>query len=243
VENREKPVKSKYPTSVQSIERGLTILEELSYEVAGLGITELSRRTGLPASTVHRLLSVFVRRGYVTQDKGQYPYRLDSKFLGFGFLSVNLFCDIYQVMCDRFMDWMLGGGVDVVFVMIDSRSFSVRADRSQAGNGVLLLPELMVSSTRVCGENYREVNDGKCRSMGQGNKGALYRTDEDRGSWCNCVPVSSREGKNGKIKLGAGGKGNLEWSELEDVLSRLLETRDMIRKEKVRGSRNLGLTL
>ncbi len=236
-------MKPKYPASVQSIERGLTILEELSYEVAGLGITELSRRTGLPASTVHRLLSVFVRRGYVTRDKGRYSYRLDTKFLGFGFLSVNLFCDIYHVMCDRFVDWMIGGGVDVVFVKIDSRSFAVRADHNKAGSGVLLLPELVRSPTRICGENYRKMRDGECRSMARDSKGALYRTDEGRESWCACVPVSSREGINGENKIGAGGKGSLAWSELEDVMSRLLETREEIGKVKIQGSRNLELSL
>jgi DNA-binding IclR family transcriptional regulator len=50
---------------VQSIERVLDIIEALSTEQGGLGVTELARRIGLHKSTAHRLLSTLAQRGYV----------------------------------------------------------------------------------------------------------------------------------------------------------------------------------
>jgi DNA-binding IclR family transcriptional regulator len=52
---------------VQSIDRALDIIEALSTEQKGLGVTELSRRIGLHKSTAHRLLSTLAHRGYVTK--------------------------------------------------------------------------------------------------------------------------------------------------------------------------------
>jgi DNA-binding IclR family transcriptional regulator len=65
---------------VQSVERVLDIIEALSTEQNGLGVTELSRRIGLHKSTTHRLLSTLARRGYATkrEDGG---YRLGVKLI------------------------------------------------------------------------------------------------------------------------------------------------------------------
>lgn len=233
-------MKSKYPTSVQSIERGLTILEELSHEIDGLRITELVKRTNLPASTVHRLLSVFVKRGYVTRDRGGYSYRLDIKFLDLGFIPVSLFCDIYRVICDRFIDWMVRGRVNEVFVKIATRFLSVRADRSQEGNGALLVPELTGSTPQDCKENYPEAGAGKCRSIDRNRRGALYRIREDGESWCTCLPMNSKGGVNGRAKIGAGGTGYIPTSDLMTILSSLRETRKEIGRIKVRENRRDG---
>jgi DNA-binding IclR family transcriptional regulator len=59
--------------NVQSLERALDIVEALSLERDGLGVTELSRRIGLHKSTTHRLLSTLSSRGYVRKhDSGSY---------------------------------------------------------------------------------------------------------------------------------------------------------------------------
>jgi DNA-binding IclR family transcriptional regulator len=52
---------------VQSIDRVLDIIEALSTEQGGLGVTELSKRIGLHKSTAHRLLSTLAHRGYVAK--------------------------------------------------------------------------------------------------------------------------------------------------------------------------------
>ena len=58
---------------VQSLERALDIIEALSTERDGLGVTELSKRINLHKSTTHRLLSTLASRGYVRRhDNGSY---------------------------------------------------------------------------------------------------------------------------------------------------------------------------
>ena len=59
--------------SVQSIERALDIIEALADYHDGLGVTEIATRIGLNKSTVHRILSTLMARGYVSKtDKGTY---------------------------------------------------------------------------------------------------------------------------------------------------------------------------
>ncbi len=53
--------------AVQALDRGLTLLEILAEE-DGLTLSELSRRSGVSASTVHRILLTLVSRAYVQHD-------------------------------------------------------------------------------------------------------------------------------------------------------------------------------
>jgi IclR family acetate operon transcriptional repressor len=54
--------------SVQSVERALDLLEALTAAEGEVSITALATRTSLHVSTVHRLLSTLLRRGYVRQN-------------------------------------------------------------------------------------------------------------------------------------------------------------------------------
>src|SRR5215813_3671990 len=53
---------------VQSLTRGLSILEALAKAEGGLTLTDLAHRVQLPPSTTHRLLGTLERMGYVHQD-------------------------------------------------------------------------------------------------------------------------------------------------------------------------------
>ncbi|EOC99913.1 IclR family transcriptional regulator [Caldisalinibacter kiritimatiensis] len=64
---------------VQSVDRALTILEVLSDYEAGLGITEISEKIQLHKSTIHRLLSTLIYKGYVEQDEKTSKYKLTLK--------------------------------------------------------------------------------------------------------------------------------------------------------------------
>jgi IclR family transcriptional regulator, KDG regulon repressor len=68
---------------VQSLTRALGILETLATSSDGLGISELSRKVRLPASTIHRLLSTLGRNGYVIQLDNE-KYRLGHKLIEIG---------------------------------------------------------------------------------------------------------------------------------------------------------------
>lgn len=50
---------------VQSVDRALILLEELAQDDKGLRLTDLSRRTGLSLTTVHRLLTTLEQRRFV----------------------------------------------------------------------------------------------------------------------------------------------------------------------------------
>ncbi len=67
-------------TTVQSVERTLDLLEALA-EAGESGIAQLSVRVGLHASTVHRLLSTLIARGYARQNPQSGRYLLGLKAL------------------------------------------------------------------------------------------------------------------------------------------------------------------
>ena len=63
--------------NVQSIDRALDIIEVLSQENEGLGVTEIAGRIGLHKSTAHRIIATMSDRGYLNRtDKGTYKIGL-----------------------------------------------------------------------------------------------------------------------------------------------------------------------
>jgi DNA-binding transcriptional ArsR family regulator len=72
-----------------SLEKALEICETLSAAVRGLSLGELSRALRIPAPTVHRLLNVLKRRGYVRQDEETSRYSLTLKMLDLTFRQMG----------------------------------------------------------------------------------------------------------------------------------------------------------
>jgi DNA-binding IclR family transcriptional regulator len=75
--------------TVQSIERAFDILELLSHEPKGLNLTKIGTLLDLHKSTVHRLLSVLKKRGYIDQEKESERYRLGPGFVELASLFLN----------------------------------------------------------------------------------------------------------------------------------------------------------
>ncbi|MGH7708431.1 MAG: IclR family transcriptional regulator [Vulcanimicrobiaceae bacterium] len=65
--------------AVQSIDRALDLLEALATRRSATAISELAHMVGLHVSTVHRLLSTLVDRGYVRQDPETSRYHLGAR--------------------------------------------------------------------------------------------------------------------------------------------------------------------
>src|SRR5262247_3902903 len=65
--------------SVQSVDRALDILEALASSEGEVSITSLAHRTSLHVSTVHRLLTTLLRRGYVRQNPDTSRYFTGAK--------------------------------------------------------------------------------------------------------------------------------------------------------------------
>lgn len=67
--------------SLTSIDKAFEVCEALSHEPAGMSLSEVARVLKLPRPTVHRLLAVLRRRGYVRQDEDTQKYSLGIKLL------------------------------------------------------------------------------------------------------------------------------------------------------------------
>jgi IclR family acetate operon transcriptional repressor len=70
--------------SVPALERGLDVLELLSSEPGGLGISELSAALLLPKNAVFRIAHTLVARGYLLRDEASKRFRLTTKMLTVG---------------------------------------------------------------------------------------------------------------------------------------------------------------
>ncbi len=76
-------------TPTSSIEKALDVCEALSQAPQGLSVSDLARGLRVPAPTVHRLLGILKRRGYVRQDEETARYQLTLKMLDLSFRSLG----------------------------------------------------------------------------------------------------------------------------------------------------------
>jgi len=74
---------------VTSIDKALEVCEVLSGMPRGMSLSDLARALRQPASTVHRLLAVLKKRGYVRQDDESQRYGLTLKMLDLSFRSLG----------------------------------------------------------------------------------------------------------------------------------------------------------
>ena len=68
-----------------SLEKALDVCEALAGVPRGLSVSELGRLVRQPAPTVHRLLGILKRRGFVRQDEDTARYSLTLKMLDLSF--------------------------------------------------------------------------------------------------------------------------------------------------------------
>jgi DNA-binding IclR family transcriptional regulator len=71
-------------SSVQSVERAITILKSFSLERPVRGVSELSRELGLHKSTISRLMTTLEREGLLARDPETEQYRLGLDLIGLG---------------------------------------------------------------------------------------------------------------------------------------------------------------
>ena len=68
--------------SLKSLRKALDMLEIIS-QSGGIGIRELSKKTGFPPTTVHRIINTLLDRGYLHQNPNKKNYYLSTLFLDF----------------------------------------------------------------------------------------------------------------------------------------------------------------
>jgi DNA-binding IclR family transcriptional regulator len=75
--------------AMTSVEKALEVCEVLSGVPRGMSLSDLARALRQPAPTVHRLLAVLKKRGYVRQDDETQRYGLTLKMLDLSFRSLG----------------------------------------------------------------------------------------------------------------------------------------------------------
>lgn len=75
---------------IQSVERALDVLEGLAAAVDEVSLSELAARTGMPLTTIHRLVKTLEARGYVRRN-GSRRYGLGAPLIGLGEAASRLF--------------------------------------------------------------------------------------------------------------------------------------------------------
>ena len=83
------PAGQRVSGAITSIDKALEVCEVLSGAPRGMSLSDLARALRQPASTVHRLLAVLRRRGYVRQDDETQRYGLTLKMLDLSFRSLG----------------------------------------------------------------------------------------------------------------------------------------------------------
>jgi IclR family acetate operon transcriptional repressor len=68
-------------SSIQSVDRALTLLETIAELGGETTLSKLASRTGLNISTCHHLLATLVQRGFVTKGLGRRGYALGARIL------------------------------------------------------------------------------------------------------------------------------------------------------------------
>ncbi|MGH7836053.1 MAG: IclR family transcriptional regulator [Candidatus Binatia bacterium] len=74
---------------LSTLDDALTILESLSEGSAGMGISEVSRKTGYAKSKVHRVLLTLAKRGYVRKEPQTDRYQVSLRFFALGSVALN----------------------------------------------------------------------------------------------------------------------------------------------------------
>ena len=133
---------------VQSVDRTLTILEVLSDYNDGLGITEISSFVNLHKSTVHRLLSTLIYKGYVVQDEESNKYKITFKLFELGSKKVHKL-DLLKI--SRPHTKMLMESVnEVVHLIIREENDIVYIDKVEANNTISMASRIGKRNPMYC---------------------------------------------------------------------------------------------
>lgn len=145
--------------SVQVLERGIAILEQIAENKGESSLAALSKNLAIPRSTIHRLLSSLMGLGYIEQDPVTGHYRMGLKILSLSSAVLeNL--DIRRIAHEYLRDLMEETGETANLVVLDrnevvylekverntkSRNFALighRAPVHVTGAGKVLLSEM-----------------------------------------------------------------------------------------------------
>jgi IclR family KDG regulon transcriptional repressor len=90
-------------SSIRSVDRAIDILQAFSVERPSLTVEDFAKITGIPKSTVYRVLCTLERRGLVQFEKNLQTYKPGLRLMEFGVLSTSVL-DIRQVAEEVLID-------------------------------------------------------------------------------------------------------------------------------------------
>jgi IclR family transcriptional regulator, KDG regulon repressor len=206
-----------------SIDKAFDVCEALSLEPGGMSLSDLSRALKLPRPSVHRLLTVLKRRGYVRQDGQTQRYSLGVKTLDLSFRMLGrseLRMHAYPVLrdyaaqtgCDLFLavpptgevTMVRRGGAGEVGMSADyGREMPLHCVHRASDDGALARPA--VSCLRL--DDARDVTRGMelMRRVGAGADGEQAAAVVTRVG-CTCAPVFDYSGHE-VARIGVCGQG------------------------------------
>lgn len=117
------------------MERALSIIEVMAEEKAPVTVSDLSVKTGLKISTVHRLLSTMSHRGYIEQDPDN-KYRLGLKLLEVG--NAAIYSTDVRVAAKPYMEELVDKCNETVNLAVLDRYDVVYIDRVESKNIIVV---------------------------------------------------------------------------------------------------------
>ncbi len=218
------PIRTSAASVPTSIDKAFDVCEALSLEPGGMSLSDLSRAVKLPRPSVHRLLTVLKRRGYVRQDAETQRYGLGLKTLDLSFRMLGrseLRMHAYPALrdyavqsgCDLFLAVPSAGEVtavrrsarsDVALSTDYGREMPAHCVLSASGNG--RPPSAGVSCLRLA--DARDVTRGLelVRRGGEGPDGDRALAVDGGRLGCTCAPVFDYSGRE-VARIGVCGPG------------------------------------
>ncbi len=107
---------------VQSLTRGLLLLEKIAENPFGISLTELALQLGLPNSTVHRLLMTMQQQGFIQQEGELSLWKISAKTfkIGNAFAKSRDLITLAQPVMQNLMD---NAGETVNLLLLDQIQF------------------------------------------------------------------------------------------------------------------------
>lgn len=134
--------------SVQSVERALTILELLSEHNDGLGVTEISVKTNLHKSTVHRLLKALIAKDFVVQEEVNNLYKVSMKLYEMGSKKI-VDIDILKASKPYTRD-LMNKLNEIVHLVIRDNTDIIYIDKVEADNTIRMASRVGQRSPMYC---------------------------------------------------------------------------------------------
>lgn len=140
---------------VQSVERALTILEILSHYNNGLGVTELSEKVNLHKSTVYRLLSTLIEKGYVMQDEETNKYKITLKLFEIGNKKVESM-DLLS-LSKPYTRKLMESVNEVVHLVVRDKNEIIYIDKVEANNTIRMSSSVGKRYPMYCTANGKAI--------------------------------------------------------------------------------------